>query len=266
MKKQIAVITCLCVSFGVFSQEDNSNNNQAPKEMITDRPDATESPNTVPLKSIQIETGGLFVSNKDGGIKTELWNYNNTLIRYGILKNLELRLAFAISETREGLNNEDLKVIASGFSPLVLGVKVVITEEKGFLPDIGLLVHMSFPFLASEGYEPETTGVSFRFAFGHTLSEKSSLSYNLGARWGDDSPEAVYIYSLVYGYSITEKLSAYAELYGNFPEDASSNHSWDAGLTYLIKHNIQIDATVGSGFSGNQDLLLGTGVSYRFPN
>ena len=196
MKKQIALITCLCLSYGLFAQDDNSANNTASEEMITDRPDATESPNTVPLKSVQIETGGLFVSNKDQGIKTELWNYNNTLIRYGILENFELRLAFAISETRKGLNNEDLKVVASGFSPLVLGAKVAIIEEKGLLPDIGLMVHMSFPFLASEDYKPETTGVSFRFAFGHTLSEKSSLSYNLGARWGDDSPEAAYIYSL----------------------------------------------------------------------
>jgi len=256
LNKQIALITSLFLSFGLFAQQ----------EMITDRPDATESPNTVPLKSIQIETGGLFVSNKNQGIKTELWNYNNTLIRFGILKNLELRLAFAVSETREGLNNEDLKVVASGFSPLVLGAKVAITEEKGLLPDIGLMIHMSFPFLASEDYKPETTGVSFRFAFAHTLSEKSSLSYNLGARWGDDSPEAAYIYTISYGYSITEKIGAYAEIYGNFPEDSSSNHSWDAGLTYLIKHNLQLDATIGSGLSGNQDLLLGAGVSYRFPN
>ncbi|PHS67056.1 MAG: hypothetical protein COB12_04880 [Flavobacterium sp.] len=234
--------------------------------MITDRPDATESPKTVPLKSVQIETGAFYLSNKDQGIKTELWNYNNTLIRYGILKNLELRLAFAISETREGLKNEDLKVVASGFSPLVLGAKVAITEEKGLLPDIGLMIHLALPFLASEDYKPETTGVSFRFAFAHTINKKSSLSYNLGARWGEENLGATYIYTLSYGYSITNKIGAYAEVYGNFPEDSSPNHSWDAGLTYLLKYNFQLDATIGSGFSGNQDLLLGAGMSYRFPN
>lgn len=266
MKKHILFVASLFMSFGLFAQNDTTTTDSVSVEMITDRPDATESPNTVPLKSVQIETGGLFVSNKNNGIKTELWNFNNTLIRYGILKNLELRLAFAVSETREGINNENLKVVANGFSPLVLGAKVAITEEKGLLPDIGLMIHMSFPFLASEDYKPETTGVSFRFAFAHTLSEKSSLSYNLGARWLDDSPEAAYIYTISYGYSITEKIGAYAEIYGNFPESSSSNHYWDAGLTYLIKYNLQLDATVGSGLSGNQDLLLGAGVSYRFPN
>ena len=254
------------MSFGIFAQGDDSGTNTNSQEMITDRPDATESPNTVPLKSVQIETGGLYVKNKDQGIETELWVYNNTLVRYGILKNFELRLAWAISESREGVNNQDLKVVANGFSPLVVGAKVAITEEKGLLPDIGMMVHMLFPFLASTDYKPETTGVSFRFAFAHTINEKSGISYNLGARWLDDSPEVAYIYSLSYGYSICKKLSAYAELYGNLPEDSSATHSWDTGLTYLIQNNFQIDATVGSGFTGNQDLLLGAGFSYRFPN
>ena len=266
MKKNSTLIFCLFLSIGIFAQDDTSNNEESIPEMITDRPDATESPNAVPLKSVQIETGGLYASNKDQGIKTELFNYNNTLVRYGLFKNFELRLAWAISDTKESIDNQDSKVVASGFSPLVLGAKVAIVEEKGLLPDIGLMLHMALPFLASEDYKPETTSVSFRFAFAHTLNEKSSISYNLGARWGDDSPEAVYIYTLSYGYSITDKLGAYAELYGNIPEDSRSNHSWDAGLTYLIKHNLQLDATVGSGLSGNQDLLLSAGVSFRMPN
>lgn len=265
MKKQITLFACLCFAFGMFSQNENSNTDSDTVEMITDRPDATESPNTIPLKSVQIETGGLYVSNKDHGVKTELFNYNNTLVRYGLFKNFELRLAWAISDTKESIDNQDSKVIASGFAPLVLGAKVAIVEEKGLLPDIGLMIHMALPFLASEDYKPETTSVSFRFAFAHTLNEKSSISYNLGARWGDDSPEAAYIYTLSYGYSITDKLGAYAELYGNIPENSRSNHSWDAGLTYLIKHNLQLDATVGSGLSENQDLLLSAGVSFRLP-
>ncbi len=266
MKNHTTLFLCFCISIGLFAQDNDSNLNITIKEMITDRPDATESPNTVPLRSFQIETGGLYVTNKDHGVETELLVYNNTMVRYGILKNFELRLAWAISEVKEGLINQDLKVIASGFSPLVLGAKVAITDEKGFLPDIGLMVHMTFPFLASKDFKRETTGVSFRFAFAHTINEKSGISYNLGARWLDDSPEVAYVYTLSYGYSITEKLVAYAEVYGNLPEDSRSNHSWDTGFTYLIKHNFQLDATVGSGFSGNQDLLLGAGLSYRFPN
>jgi hypothetical protein len=266
MKINSMLIIFLFLSIELFAQENNSILDESIPEMITDRPDATESPKTVPFKMFQIETGGLYSSNKDQGVKTELLNFNNTLLRYGLLDRFELRLAWAISEIRETFENESSRVVGSGFAPLVLGAKVEITEEKGLLPDIGLMFHMSLPFLASEDYKPETTSVSFRFAFTHTLNEKSSISYNLGARWGDDSPEAAYIYTLSYGYSITDKLGAYAELYGNIPEDSRSNHFWDAGLTFLIKHNLQLDATVGSGLSENQDLLLSAGVSYRMPN
>lgn len=264
MKKYSIIIIYILLPFGLFAQDAINTEDSIP-EMITDRPDATESPNTVPLKMFQIETGGFYTTNKDQGVKTELLNFNNTLLRYGLLDRLELRLAWAISETREAFDNENSKIVGSGFAPLVIGAKVTVTEEKGLLPDIGLMVHMSLPFLASTDYKPETTGVSFRFAFAHTINDKSGVSYNLGARWLDDNPEVVYIYSVSYGYSITKKLSAYGELYGNFPAKDRANHSWDAGLTYLIKNNLQVDATIGTGLSGNQDLLLAAGVSFRIP-
>ena len=265
MKINSILIVFLFLSIGLFAQENNSILDESIPGMITDRPDATESPKTVPFKMFQIETGGLYSSNKDQGVKTVLLNFNNTLLRYGLSDRFELRLAWSISETRETFENESSRVVGSGFAPLVLGAKVEITEEKRLLPDIGLMIHMSLPFLASTDYKPETTGVSFRFAFAHTLNEKSGISYNLGARWADDYPEVTYIYTLSYGYSITDKLSAYGEVYGDFSVNDKANHSCDAGLTYLIKNNLQIDATIGAGFTGNQDLLLGAGLSYRIP-
>ena len=97
------------------------------------------------------------------------------------------------------------------------------------------------------------------------LNNKSSLSYNIGAAWGDDSPEAAYVYTIAYGYSINEKLGAYAELYGDMPENNKSNHYWDAGFTYLISDNLQLDATVGTSITEGQDLLLSAGASFRLP-
>jgi hypothetical protein len=66
-----------------------------------------------------------------------------------------------------------------------------------------------------------------------------------------------------YGYSITDRFGFYAELYGDFPENNRANHFWDAGVTYLLSNNLQLDATVGSGINEGQDILLSGGVSYR---
>ncbi len=234
-------------------------------ELITDRPDATEAPSTVPLGTLQIETGAFYTSFEKESIKQEVLAYNTTLLRYGILKNLELRLGWNFEEGRTSFNGAQLDNISSGLSPLLAGVKINITEENGAMPTIGLIGHIFLPFSAATDYRPETTGVDFRFAFDHTLSEKSTIAYNIGAQWGNDSPEAAYIYTVAYGYSMTDKLGFYAELYGDFPEDNKANHLWDAGVTYLVKNNLQLDATIGTSITEGQDLLISAGLSYRIP-
>ena len=232
--------------------------------LITDRPDATESPNVMPKKFLQIETGGFYESFKGQNFMLERYTYNTTLVRFGVLKNLELRLGwdFVEEKTSGNLANET----SIGFNPLLLGLKTSIAKEHGVFPEIGLLGHIYLPFIASSDYKPETTGVDFRFAFAHTLSENSSLSYNLGATWGNDSPEASFIYTIAYGYSITDKFGTYLELYGDFPENSKANHLWDAGFTYLINNNIQLDTTVGTSITKGQDVLLSAGLSIRIPS
>jgi len=247
-----------------FSQDEDATDS-ASEPLITDRPDATESPQTVAPGFIQIETGGFYESFEDNNIKSETYTYNTTLVRLGLLDNLELRLGWDFVEGQTTINDTKLDDVTSGFNPLLLGVKIGIANENGWMPEIGFLSHLYLPFTASQDYKPETTGVDFRFSFAHTLNEKSTLSYNLGAQWKDDSPEAAYLYSLSYGYGISDKLGAYIEIYGDFPENNKANHLWDAGLTYLISNNIQLDATVGSGISKGQDILLSAGVSFKLP-
>ncbi|WOD44791.1 transporter [Hwangdonia lutea] len=234
--------------------------------LITDRPDQTESPNVVPKRFLQVETGTSYESFKTNNIKTEDFTFNTTLVRYGLLDNLELRLGWDFVEGKTKINGNTLNNISSGFNPLLLGVKTSIAKENGCFPEIGLLGHLYLPFTASTDYKPETTGVDFRLAFAHTLSENTSLSYNLGAAWGNDSPEASYVYTIAFGQSITNKLGAYAELYGDLPENSKANHLWDAGLTYLINNNVQLDATVGSSITKGQDILISAGVSFRIPS
>jgi len=269
MKNKIIILFVVITTFNVKAQEGDAKKDYG--SIITDRPDQTESPTVVPKSFLQIETGFFYetVETESGSLKVKNKStaLNTTLLRYGLLDNLELRVGFDFTEQSRELNGNKLNNIASGFSPLLLGAKIGVTKEKGLLPEIGFLGHINLPFLASNDYKPENTGVDFRFSFAHTLSEKSSLAYNLGMAWGDDSPEASYIYTLVYGYSITNNLGTYIEVYGDFPENSNaSKHRWDAGLTYLIKDNIQLDVFGGTGITQNiQDLILSAGISIRIP-
>jgi hypothetical protein len=261
MKRVYLLFTIIFISTTVFSQEENTQ-----VDMVTDRPDATESSSVVPLHKLQIETGAFYESFEENNFKTEVLGYNTTLVRFGLLENLELRLGWNFEEHQKSFLGQKDPNVLSGLSPLLFGVKVSISEEKGLLPEIGLLVHAYLPLTSSTDFNAENTGVDFRFSLAHTLNEKSSIGYNLGAAWANDSSEASFIYTLAYGYSLTEKLGAYAEIYGDLPENNYANHYWDMGVTYLIYYNLQLDATVGTSFTEGQDLLVSTGVSYRFPN
>ena len=260
MKQYLFIILPLLTNY-LYAQEYSY-----PEELITDRPDATESPSVMSKGFLQIETGSFYEEFDYGDVKEKAFTFNTTLLRYGLLENLELRLGWDFQEITTQINGAELPDIQSGFTPLLVGAKVGITEENGILPKIGLLGHLYLPLAAGQDYRPETTGVDFRFAFDHTLNERSSIAYNLGAQWGDDSSEAAYIYTLVYGISLTNKLGAYAELYGDLPENSTANHYWDAGFTYLVNGDFQLDATVGSGIDNEQRILLSAGFSYRIKN
>lgn len=262
LTKYLKTITAGClfsVSIFSFAQE-----NSTLEPLITDRPDATESPTALPKGFLQVETGAFYESFEENNIKTEDFTYNTMLVRYGLLNNLELRLGYNYTNSKVKFNGNEI-ASTNSFSPLLLGFKTTIAQENGWMPEIGFLGHLNLPFSVKKELRPENTGVDFRFSFTHTLSEKSSLSYNLGAAWENDNPEAAYLYTIAYGYSLTSKLGAYVELYGDFPENNKANHLWDAGFTYLISNNFQLDATVGSSITDGQDILISGGFSFRIP-
>ncbi len=257
-KNLILNLACICLTLFSFSQETASK-----EPLITDRPDATEASSTVGKGVLQFETGALYDSFEDNNVKSENYTYNTMLIRYGILDNLELRMGWNFVEGITTENGNKLDNVTSGLSPLLLGVKIDIAEEKGAMPEIALIGHIFPIFSAARDYRPQYTAIDFRFSLSHTLSKTSSLSYNIGAQWGDDSAEAAGIYTIAYGYSFTDKFGMYAELYGDLPEDSSANHYWDTGFTYLVCNDLQLDTYVGTSITKGQDLLLGFGFSYR---
>jgi hypothetical protein len=99
----------------------------------------------------------------------------------------------------------------------------------------------------------------------HTVSEKQTLSYNLGAEWDGDTAEPIFVYTLTTGYALTEKIGGYVELYGFLPQTQKPDHRFDAGFTYLFNPNHQLDLSGGVGISKNApDYFISVGYSFRF--
>ncbi|MGZ5197189.1 MAG: transporter [Kaistella sp.] len=228
----------------------------AQESIQTDRPDQTESPAITPKNYLQVETGFLY-ENVDRD--TENFSHPTILWKYGINENFELRV---ITE----FNSE--KIInfrESGIPPVTVGFKAKLAEEHKFFPKISFIGHLTANKLASEYFKTAHPAPSFRFLFQHTLTEKLSLGYNLGAEWNGETPDATGIYTVSTAYSFNEKLGGFAELYGFLNEFQKPDHRFDAGLTYLINDDFQIDASAGVGISEIAPKhFLSCGLSYRF--
>jgi hypothetical protein len=227
-------------------------------EMVTDRPDATESSSVVRPGFLQVESGWTFTDTGE----TRRHEVPNTLLRIGAVDRLEMRLGWG------GYIEDSSSDGASGASDGELGAKVYLCEERGAWPEAALLVGVSLPWgagdVTSDEFDP-----AFRFAMSHTLTENLSLGYNLGVEWAteDDSTLSSFIYTVSLGAGLTDRVGAYIELFGAVGLSASGpSHTLDGGFTYLLAENLQLDTSGGVGLNSKaDDWFVGAGVSYRFP-
>jgi Putative MetA-pathway of phenol degradation len=225
--------------------------------IATDRPDQTECPFIVPKGFLQAENGLVYEKTNP---TSSVMVHPSILWKYGISGNFEFRLVTEIIS--EKTVNQPITI---GLTPITIGFKTKIAEEKGLLPLVSFIGHLDVPNWASKEFQTSYFAPSFRFTMQHTLSEKLILAYNLGAEWDGETPQTTFIYTLTSGYSISEKLGVYLEFYGFAPREQVPDHRFDGGLTYLINSNIMVDISGGFGISENAPInYLSLGFSYRF--
>ena len=204
-------------------------------QISTDRPNQTESPFTLPVGYIQIETG---ISREDSQSNI------NTLFRIGIINGIEVRL-----NTNYLMNDNITALKKSSFSDFEVGAKFKIWGESNDKTKIGFLSHLSVP-TAPEVFSNNEYGLLSRVLVSHNLKNDSQIGYNLGynkySNYGGE-----LIYTIEYGRNLGS-FGIFFELFGN---DSSNNSSlnFDSGIIYLIDNNKQLDLSIGRGL--NNDLF-----------
>jgi hypothetical protein len=222
----------------------------------TDRPDQTECPFIVPKNYFQLENGISY--EKTDGESSQIVA-PTILTRFGINDHFELRLI------TELVTEDQFSTTISGINPILIGFKTQLFKEKGIIPITSFIGHIGIPKLGSKQLQTSYYAPEFRFTMQHTVSEKQSLSYNLGAEWNGLSPEATFIYTITSGYSLTENIGCYIELYGFCPQMSKPDHRFDAGITYLFNSNHQLDVSGGVGLSKiSPKYYVALGYSFRF--
>lgn len=225
------------------------------QQMQTDRPNETESPNSVTTHHLQVENGISF--EQDDNEKT--YEIPEVVMRYGVFKNAEIRIESALKINHETTQND------FGISPVVIGAKYHLANHKGALiPDIGVLARISIPWMADKGFQEEYYSPEIRLLAQHELSKVTHLGYNAGIHWLSDSAKAEYIYSVSADHSVTKKLKLFIETFGFAVSDHHARNSADTGLLYLVNKNLQLDFILGSGIMRTDaNKFAELGLSFR---
>jgi len=269
----LALICAVCVPGAVEARQDGGRVGEAPPPLVTDRPDQTESSTVVPSGLVQVEAGLAHLEDVERGAEVTSDGFAEMLVRVGLGRRFELRAGFAgFRLLEEGETGGDA-VREEGFGAASLGLKVGLVEERGLRPQIALIAGTILPggagTFSSEGFDP-----FLRAAASHTLSERLSLAYNLGAAWlteedetGDEDTLSVLLGTVALGIGATDRLGFFVELFGESGlSDESEFSSADAGLTWLLLDNVQLDLASGVGLSTSaDDWFAGLGVSFRLP-
>jgi len=232
----------------------------AQERIDTDRPDQTESVFTVPKHYVQGELGFGRESFTDR-------SYNIVhpafLFKYGISKRAELRLESNLLSEHMELPQGNSK--STQMEPLEIGAKFALFEEKGLRPKTSLIAHLGLPFTASDPDPDQNLFPSFRFLFQHSLSERASIGYNLGAEWDGYSNRPTWTYTFSPNTNIGRNWYAYVEAFGFLHEGRAPEHQLDGGLAYYLSNDMKLDLSSGFGI-GDSPLryYVSLGFSFRF--
>ena len=230
---------------------------QSEEPLSTDRPgEGTDAATVLGTGNLQVEAG-LFREWENQEDYT-LLQYPTVLLRYGIVDRVEVRVSSGLFS--------DQTMTATGWAPVDVSTKVALIEEsQGWIPQTALLVGLTLPQTGSTSAQSRFTQPHIVLLLNHSLTSWLGITTNLGAHWEDDSPETIYRYALSFDFSVSDRVGAFAEFYGDLPEARASDHLFNAGFTFLVNNDLQLDLAAGSALTrGAPDFYVGGGISARW--
>jgi len=247
------------------------------EDIVTDRPDFTESAVVVPRGMVQIEAGFTWTDPGDPqppvppeegeepppplGERSDDFKEFTTapevLIRWGFADNLELRV---------GLPNQiEISDGPSGVGDGSVGVKWQLGPNR-FGLDYALIAGVSVPIgdseFTSDGVDP-----SLIFIVGDDINGKWSYGAQVGGgvATGGSEDEAFVLASFAFARQLGRRGSTFFEFFGEDQESTPSSVLFHHGYAWQVNSNFQLDLRMGVGLTDESpDGLFGAGVSWRW--
>lgn len=244
-------------------------------DLVTDRPDFTESALAVPRGRGQLEIGYTYTYDSGGGTRTHDHTYPEALLRLGLVDNVELRLSWSGWSHTEAMHKVRIddrwtrvESRSDGCNDVGIGFKFHLLEQRGLRPELGVILETSLPTGADE-LSSDDVDPAVKWLWSYDLTDRLAVAGNLNfavptsehGRYFETSA------SLTLAASLTDRLGSYVEYFGFYPSDRgqSDAHYLNGGFTFLITNNLQADIRVGMGLNEEaDDLFSGIGMAWRF--
>lgn len=246
------------------------------RELATDRPDKTENPYTVDAGHYQLELDlvNYTYDHQDSG------GANRTVrslaiapfnIKVGLLNNLDLQF-IAETYTTQETDDRNLrnKKRISGFGDIIVRGKMNIWGNDGGKTALGVIAFAKFPT-----NQDGLGNGAFEGGMIVPLEVKLPRDWDLGLMTEVDSRQnsddsdyhAEFINTITVGHPIVGTLEGYIEFYSNVSQEKGADWigTFDVGVTYKVRPNIQLDAGVNIGLTDAADDLnpfIGLTVRY----
>lgn len=234
--------------------------------LVTDRPDFTEASSTVGRGVWQLEMGYTFVEDRAGEVSNRQHSYPEALLRVGVFDDwLELRLAQNVASIQE--DSETF----GGAEDLYLGLKLGLTPQSGYLPEMALIPQMTLP-TGDSALTTERVLGGVNWIYGWKVCDRIStagstqINRTLDETTGTISTAGAQSWTVA--YQLTDRIGAYTEWFMIFPHGADTEkpqHYFNGGITLMTGLDLQWDVRAGLGLNNvADDFFVGTGFSYRF--
>lgn len=269
MKKLLfSIMLILCVT-ATFAQNDDSKKgyhlfNPTPRdkmrEFSIDRPDVTESPNSLDAGHFQFE-GDIFRWEKayrdNAPTQMSFWN---GLYKLGLTNKLDIHFGIELYNTYQ---DSDGKTVEKGYGNTTIRLKYNFWGNEGDTKTaLGVIPYVTLP--TSPVDEDVTFGVGFPFSVG--LND----ALDFGAQFqGDFAPNAMdvyefsYLQTVVIGGGLVGDLDFFAELAGIFSQE-DPIYTLNGGLIYNVTPNVKVDIAGNYGLVDEAYSTVFLGLSFRY--
>jgi hypothetical protein len=239
-------------------------------EIETDRDSFTPSTNVVGHRRSVIESSYSFIDNRR---VYETHSLPETIARYGIGKNVELRFGFnyeiggagsPISGNVPGDLEDEPELEEE--SRVLYGTKVFLNEQADWLPQSAFIFQGYTPTSGEVSATTFSTSYVFGWKFRNKMVWDSAMRYSSGT-FEEDSFN-LWSPSTVIKVPMGEKWNVHSEYFGVFSEGRqreSTQHFFSPGIHYLPTKNMEVGVRVGWGLNDQSpNFFSNVGVGLRF--